>query len=945
MQLPTIFISYSHKDKDLKDSVVTQLRVLEKYGRLQVWDDDVINAGELWLEKIKEAIKKANAAILLVSANFLTSEFIKQEEIPRLLQRHKNKSLHIFPFIIKDCPWSHLDWLNELQVRPKGAKPLFSYRGSKRDEVLTEFVEEIHGLLIPQVESRPPGISISTAHLPRTGTKLFGRKKELRLLDKAWADQKTNIVSFVAWGGVGKSALVNHWLRRMRLENYRGAEKVFGLSFYSQGTREQAGSADLFMTSALEWFGDTNPNQGAPEQKGKRLVKLIREHRTLLILDGLEPLQIPPGESMGRFRNPGIRLLLQELASHNTGLCVLSSRLPLTDLTDFIGTTVRQEDLEKLSSAAGRRLLESEGANGPADEMEKASEEFGGHALALSILGDFIKMAWHGDIRRRDRVGPLIHNPEHGGHARRVIESYARWFRDNPKQQVEFESLQMLGLFDRPIEPGAWKVLIEKPAIRGLTDNISRADESRWRTALGVLRGARLLAEKDADSPATIDCHPLIREHFSDLLRNDQATAWKKAHERLFKFFHHDTTQLPKTVEAMAPYYQAITHACFAGRYREAFDKVYMPYIRQGATYNTDTLRAFDDDYAALSRFLRKGRFEVVSQLRDQGSFILGEIGFDLRALGRLDDALDAMEAALKADEASSDSVNAPAQAAILSHTYLIRGQIRQAITSADRGANLAAGKRYFRMVNIANRADARHHAGELELALEDFAEAERLSLELFGSPLRSLLGCRYCDCLLTMGEYSEVLKRTKETLKWDKEGGYELDDLPAREHHKLRHALQLQGAVVPLALNRLVRCRALLQKFERTASPGSLISARGELEKALQSLRVAETRHEMPRGLLIKAELLRLEKNFIDARHELQAILSIVRDGKMELYEAEAHLQLAWLALRESKSTDAIKSLEKVRSLISKLGYYRLTPQADEIETRLREGRAGSAG
>jgi len=363
-----------------------------------------------------------------------------------------------------------------------------------------------------------------------------------------------------------------------------------------------------------------------------------------------------------------------------------------------------------------------------------------------------------------------------------------------------------------------------------------------------------------------------------------------------------------------------------------------MPYIRQGAAYNTDTLRAFDDDYFALSRFLRKGRLQVVTQLRDQASFILGEIGFDWRALGRLDDALEAMEAALKADEANRDSVNAPAQAAILSHTYLIRGQIGKAITSADKGTKLAAGKRYFRMVNIGNRADGRHHAGELDLALRDFAEAERLSLALYGSPLRSLLGCRYCDCLLSKAKYAEVLRRTKETLKWDEKGGYKLDDLPARERLNPRHALQLQGAVLPLALNRLARCRAFLQRFERTLDHASLRSARAELEKALHGLRKAETRHELPRGLLVEVHILRLEGNFDEARRKLNEVLALVQEGKMELYETDAHLQLAWLELGESKPTGATKSLGKVRSLINKLGYHCLKPQADEIERRLAE-------
>src|SRR6185295_4336900 len=59
-----------------------------------------------------------------------------------------------------------------------------------------------------------PQDRISIARLPVTGSELFGREAELQILDDAWADPKTNIVSFVAWGGVGKTALVNHWLKQ-----------------------------------------------------------------------------------------------------------------------------------------------------------------------------------------------------------------------------------------------------------------------------------------------------------------------------------------------------------------------------------------------------------------------------------------------------------------------------------------------------------------------------------------------------------------------------------------------------------------------------------------------------------------------------------------------------------------------------------------------------------
>jgi hypothetical protein len=82
---------------------------------------------------------------------------------------------------------------------------------------------------------KPPAIpgpkKISIARLPVTGSDVFGREGDLAFLDRAWANQNVNVVTIVAWAGVGKSTLVNHWLRRMAAEQYRSAQFVFGWSF------------------------------------------------------------------------------------------------------------------------------------------------------------------------------------------------------------------------------------------------------------------------------------------------------------------------------------------------------------------------------------------------------------------------------------------------------------------------------------------------------------------------------------------------------------------------------------------------------------------------------------------------------------------------------------------------------------------------------------------
>ena len=164
------------------------------------------------------------------------------------------------------------------------------------------------------------------------------------MLTDTWENKpEINILTLVAWGGVGKSALVNKWLSTLG-ESYGGAERVLGWSFYSQGAAEgRQVSADQFIAYALEWFGDPDPTAGSPWDKGERLAELIKQQRTLLILDGLEPLQTPPPVETGTLKDPALKTLLRELARHNPGLVVITTRLDVTDLEDLLGHSVQKD--------------------------------------------------------------------------------------------------------------------------------------------------------------------------------------------------------------------------------------------------------------------------------------------------------------------------------------------------------------------------------------------------------------------------------------------------------------------------------------------------------------------------------------------------------------------------------------------------------------------------
>jgi hypothetical protein len=295
---PTVFISYSHKDEKWKDLLLPQFKQLEMLGVLEVWGDRQIRHGEDWYARIQEVLNRTRFAVCLVSANFLASNFCMDEEIPFLLQQRRKGGLEILPILIEPCVWQAHQWLRRLQMLPRDGKSVAGEFAELPAKVFAEAATLVYEALqpdyVPLAPPPPAGMppdKIDINRLPETGSLLFGRRDEQQLLDDAWENPETRIVVFKAWGGVGKSTLVRVWTEAMAEDNYRGAKNVFAWSFYSQGTSQRVTSADAFIATGLEWFGDPDPTAGSPWDKGERLARLVAQNRTLLLLDGLEPLQ------------------------------------------------------------------------------------------------------------------------------------------------------------------------------------------------------------------------------------------------------------------------------------------------------------------------------------------------------------------------------------------------------------------------------------------------------------------------------------------------------------------------------------------------------------------------------------------------------------------------------------------------------------------------------
>lgn len=205
----------------------------------------------------------------MITQDFLSSPFCVREEVPILLQRARRGELHVLPLFVDPCNWKNERWLAGRQMWPGGAKALKEHKATKRKALLTEFAQQVlaavEGPAAPsQSETRfdEPHPTHDLHRLPKTGSLLFGRRDEIKLLDTAWNGGATNIVAFTAGGGVGKSTLARVWTEMLAEDEWRGADRVFAWTFYwttaaaapsSPPSRPSSVDAGARVKCAAEW--------------------------------------------------------------------------------------------------------------------------------------------------------------------------------------------------------------------------------------------------------------------------------------------------------------------------------------------------------------------------------------------------------------------------------------------------------------------------------------------------------------------------------------------------------------------------------------------------------------------------------------------------------------------------------------------------------------------
>ncbi len=756
-------------------------------------------------------------------------------------------------------------------------------------------------------EVSPPALNTNSMYsdrLPTVSGKFIGRERELAVLDDALANPDINILQFIAPGGTGKTKLLRHWLNNSRDK----APVMIAWSFYSQGaTVDKQLSTSPFFKHALNLLQADQLTFSSDEEKGDYLANLLRARQCLLVLDGLEPMQHADPANRGELKDRALSRLLKNLAGQPSKLCIITSRIAVYELSDR--NSVLSYNLQNLETSDGINLLESLGVKGPRQAIRQAVIDYAGHALALSLLGNLLRLRYQGNINKRNVLPPLIQGSrdKNSRHAFKVMQAYQDWFAGT----AELSLLYLLGMFDHPVTLSALEALWQAN-IEDLTEGISEED---WYQAIDSLRNDHHIltqAEFDDDHHnfQSLDCHPLIREYFGQQLASKQPETWKQAHQCLYEYYKAvPDKEQPDTLEEMQPLFHAVKHGCTAGLYEETFEDVYWQRIcRQNELYLTVKLGAFGDELATIANFFAVPWDTFKGDLPDEYTYFLtSSAAMSLKALGRIKEAHRPAKKLLSIIVSFGQWEAAATYSEDLCQLQLTLGNLSEALETAKLGLSYADNSEdtLKKAISRAVYARALYQTGDTEGALDYYQACKTIQQEgnLEAPYLDAVWG--YGELLIEQEQLDDATQSTLEINRW------------------FTQAKPSSASLLPLTLNTLNLVRGALAQGEYSLEA---------IDQTVNSLRNLGRKDLLPLGLIARAALCRETGLFVQAHQDLAEAFDIASPSGMRLYLTDYHLAMAKLLLKQwqqqlldDTTQDKIQDhIAQATALIDETGYHR---------------------
>jgi tetratricopeptide (TPR) repeat protein len=353
-------------------------------------------------------------------------------------------------------------------------------------------------------------------HETTNDSRYVGRKVTLDRLDRWAADPQVQVISITGLGGLGKTALVGHWLKDRQPALRQNV--VFFWSFYAD--RAVKPFLERFLESTRYIPRDQTARRMSPV---KAAIEALCHGSIVLVLDGLEVLQ-EKSEHMthGRVLENDLRELLDAMARmEHRSLVILTSRFPFVDLTPYFGSSARNLDLDRLLPGEGAELLVRSGVKGTQEQRETISRRLEGHPLALRLFA--AALATQGDTDP-SRLWILVFGDtsvrDDSPLWTKLDRLLAFYHQNLPPEQRTV--LAFVSLFAMPIEESIVRPLINRSLARaGVV-----AEKGGVNGALRRLVQDGLLLQEHLAGKTQYSCHPILRDHFrSGLILTERQAA------------------------------------------------------------------------------------------------------------------------------------------------------------------------------------------------------------------------------------------------------------------------------------------------------------------------------------------------------------------------------------------------------------------------------------
>ena len=286
-----IFYSYAHKDEKLRSELGGHLSALRRAGKIADWFDRQIKAGEDWRGKIDERLNSADIILLLISSDFINSDYCYDIEMARALERHRAGAARIICVIIRPCDWQRTQFA-DLQVLPVGATPVT--RWDDLDEALLNAAQGI-GEVVDELLAKPAGMPAPVATtsgplpvtLPRPPVVGFVARRDtegndiLARLKAELALGNDQLIALWGPGGTGKTTLAAQVARELRPQF---PQRLAWVSAHAR--------ADFTLPTLLDdiaaQLGRTDLRPLKLEDKEPQVSALLAHAPALVVLDNFE---------------------------------------------------------------------------------------------------------------------------------------------------------------------------------------------------------------------------------------------------------------------------------------------------------------------------------------------------------------------------------------------------------------------------------------------------------------------------------------------------------------------------------------------------------------------------------------------------------------------------------------------------------------------------------